>query len=254
VSQLSTGNAAARSPLWSLRSRHRRLEVLDLPFRPVKQAAKRLGGTINDFFVTGAVGGASRYHAVSQAPVEQLTITFVVSTRGASAGGGTTSAGGGEGGNAFTPSKAVVPAGEADPAARFAAIREILAERRSEVGGGGLLGGVAGVANLLPTSVTTKIARAQAAAVDFATSNVRAAPFEVYVGGAKLLASYPVGPVAGTAWNVTMLSYAGRLHLGVHLDPSAVTDVPLLLRSLVEAYDELFEAAGIEGSASRPVW
>jgi WS/DGAT/MGAT family acyltransferase len=251
VSQLSTGDAQAHSPLWSARSRRRRLEVLDLPFRPVKEAAKRLGGSINDFFVTGAVGGAARYHEAQQTALDHLTITFVISTRG-SASTGDAGSGAGEGGNAFTPSKAVLPAGAMSPAERFDEIRSVLTERRKEMGGGGLLAGVAGVANLLPTSVTTRFARAQAGGVDFATSNVRAAPFEVYIAGAKLLASYPVGPVAGTAWNITMLSYAGRLHLGVQVDPAAVQDVPLLVDSLAAAYDELFDAAGVDARSHRP--
>ena len=73
-----------------------------------------------------------------------------------------------------------------------------------------------------------------------ATSNVRAAPFDVFVGGARVLASYPVGPVAGTAWNVTMMSYSGQLHLGVHIDPVAVPDADGLMASLATGYEELY--------------
>ena len=60
--------------------------------------------------------------------------------------------------------------------------------------------------------------------VDFATSNVRAAPFDLYMAGARMTANFPLGPVAGTAWNLTTMSYRGQLDCGLHVDPAAVTD------------------------------
>jgi WS/DGAT/MGAT family acyltransferase len=244
ISQLAPGQAAPRSSLWTKRSRKRRLEVLSLPFEPAKAAAKSLGGSLNDFFVAGAVGGAAHYHAEHGATVDQLTITFIVSTR----------AGRAEGGNAFSPSKAVVPGGHLAPEERFAAVRDVLGSRRDEVGGAGLLNGVAGIANLLPASLTTRLARSQAAAVDFATSNVRAAPFDVFIAGAKALATFPIGPVAGTAWNITLMSYAGRLHLGVQVDADAVPDVDKLLECLVTAYAELLAAGHQAADVSLTGW
>ena len=242
--QLGPGESGARSPLWRQRSRKRSLDVLSLPFAPAKAAASALGGSLNDFFVTGAVHGAARYHQARDVPVEALTVTFIVSTR----------TGRFEGGNAFAPSKAVLPAGPMAPTDRFEAIHRVLGERRHEIAGDGLLSGFAGVVNLLPTSVATRFARAQAGSVDFATSNVRAAPFEVYVGGARVLASYPVGPVAGTAWNVTLMSYAGQLHLGVHIDPVAVPDADLLMASLATGYEELYAAGGAPTAVSAGAW
>ena len=244
IEQLVPGEADACSPLWRTRSRRRRLELLHLPFRAAKEAAAALGGSLNDFFVAGSVEGAARYHTTLGTPISQLTLTFIVSTR----------AGRSEGGNAFTPAKAVVPAGPLEPADRFTEVREVLAARRAEVGGQGLLAGVAGVANLLPASLTNRLARAQSGAVDFASSNVRAAPFDVYIAGAKVLATYPIGPVAGTAWNLTMMSYAGCLHLGLHVDPAAVGDVEVLVSSLRDGYDALLVAAGEEACTSLTAW
>ena len=74
--------------------------------------------------------------------------------------------------------------------------------------------------------------------------HARGAPIEVYVAGAKALKAYPMGPVAGTAWNITMMSYAGMLNIGVHIDPAAVTDPELLMRSLKEGFTELLSAGG----------
>ena len=229
------GSEGSGSPLWTGRSRHRHFDVLDVPFEPAKNAAKALGGSLNDFFVAGAAIGAVKYHEFNNVDVEAFNATFVVSTRDDRSAGG----------NAFTPSKVRIPGGKMDPAERFAHVRDTIASRRGEVtGGANLMGAVSGLANLLPTSVVTGIARSQAASVDFATSNVRGAPIEVYVAGAKCLAAYPMGPVAGTAWNITMMSYAGTLNIGVHIDPAAVEDTALLIRSLHDGYNELLAAGG----------
>ena len=93
--------------------------------------------------------------------------------------------------------------------------------------------------NLLPTSVVVRIARQQAETVDFTTSNVRAAPFDLYIAGAHIEATYPLGPLAGSAFNLTMMSYRGWLNMGLHLDTGAVTEPELLRDHLVEAFAEL---------------
>ncbi|MEX0874576.1 MAG: wax ester/triacylglycerol synthase domain-containing protein [Actinomycetota bacterium] len=229
------GGGSSGSPIWKNRSRGRFFDTLDVHFDGAKEAAKKLGGSLNDFFVTGAALGAVRYHDFMGVDVPFFSATFVVSTRDDRSAGG----------NSFTPSKVKIPGGKMDPADRFKAIQESMGSRRGEVtGGADLMGAVSGLANLLPTSVVTGIARQQAGAVDFATSNVRGAPLEVYVSGGKILKMYPMGPVAGTAWNITMLSYAGMLNVGVQMDPAAVEDADLLMRSLREGYAELLAAGG----------
>jgi hypothetical protein len=82
--------------------------------------------------------------------------------------------------------------------------------------------------------------------VDFVCSNVRAAPFALYLAGALLEANYPIGPLAGTAFNLTTMSYLGWLFLGLHVDPAAVTEPESLLEELGRAYDDLLLAAGVE--------
>jgi hypothetical protein len=74
------------------------------------------------------------------------------------------------------------------------------------------------VAATLPTSLITRLARQQAQTVDFATSNVRGAPMPLYMAGAQLLENYPVGPLGGVAFNLTLLSYNHSLDMGVNID------------------------------------
>ena len=72
-------------------------------------------------------------------------------------------------------------------AERIADIHERLAVKRESMSTGGGMGALSGVANLLPTSVVTSVARAAAGKIDFATSNLRGAPFTLYVSGARVL-------------------------------------------------------------------
>jgi diacylglycerol O-acyltransferase / wax synthase len=127
---------------------------------------------------------------------------------------------------------------------RFAAIRSVLAAGRQGARGGGAMASVAGLANLLPTSLVTGVARSQTAHMDFATSNVRGAPVPTYVSGARILWTGTLGPVAGTAFNLTAMSYDGSFDMGLHLDPVAVDDCDDLRRCIETGFEELLAVAG----------
>jgi hypothetical protein len=103
---------------------------------------------------------------------------------------------------------------------------------------------MAGLVNVLPTSLLVRVARQQVETVDFTTSNVRGAPFDLFIAGAKIEANYPIGPLAGTAFNITTLSSSGWLDMGVHIDLAAIDDPELLRTCLEESYAELLALAG----------
>jgi len=217
----------ARSPLWTSRSLGRRLDVLRVPLEDTKKAAAELGGSVNDIFVAAVAGGAGAYHRDRGHDIDELRMAMPVSTR----------VKGERGGNAFSPTRTLVPVGP-DPRQRFEAIRDRLAVTKTERALAAV-SGLAGVMNLLPTSLLVRTARSQVETVDFTTSNVRGAPFDLYIAGARIEANYPLGPVAGTAFNATTLSVSGSLDIGVHSDTGAVED-PAALRDAIEAsFEEL---------------
>ena len=115
-----------------------------------------------------------------------------------------------------------------------------------------LVQSVAGLTNLLPTSVLVRTARQQVETVDFTTSNVRGAPFDLFIAGAHIDANYPLGPVAGTAFNATTLSVAGSLDIGVHTDTAAVHDPAALRDSIQASFDELLALGARPRRRSRP--
>ena len=231
VSQL-TETDRARSPLWTQRSLHRRLEVLRAPFDATKGAAKRLGGTLNTAFITAAAHAASGYHEQMGQPVDMLRTSMAISTRSKSGGARTA------GGNAFSLARLLVPTSTMPIAERFMAINESIHAAREGTAAGNL-DALASFAATLPTSVITRVARQQAQTIDFATSNVRASPIALYVAGAQILENYPVGPLAGVAFNLTLLSYMGSLDMGLHVDSAAVEHPELLRDLMTAAFKEL---------------
>jgi hypothetical protein len=134
-----------------------------------------------------------------------------------------------------------VPVGPKEPAARFAAISERLGGLRHEPALGAI-GSLSGVLASLPASALLALTRLQAATIDFATSNLRGSPVDLYAGGARIDGNFPMGPREGSPLNVTMLSYCGELQMGLHLDPAAVTDPNALLECLEESFDGLLAA------------
>jgi diacylglycerol O-acyltransferase / wax synthase len=227
---------AGGSPLWARRSRHRRLEVFEIDLERARASARVLGGTVNDLLLTGVAEAAYHYHRDHGVDLDHLNATFVMSTRDDEAVGG----------NSFSPARIHLPTRPMTTRARFAEIHELVAAKRGTVSGSGAFAGIAAVASRLPTSVISRVARQQAAGIDIATSNFRAAPFTVYVSGAKLLAGYPLGPVAGTACNLTAMSYDGTLFLGALCDPVAIADPSVWRDALVAGI-----AAVIAEGASR---
>lgn len=217
----------ARSPIWTERSLQRRVEILRSPFQDTKQAARRLGGSINTAFLTAAADAAGRYHRALGHPVESLRASMAISTRTADSGS-----------NAFSLARLLVPTGEMPANERFAAIQEAAAIARDTSRSAGL-DTLATFATMLPTSLITRLVRQQGQTVDFATSNVKGSPIPVYLAGAQMLEAYPIGPLLGVAFNLTLMSYAGSLDVGLNIDTAAVKDPGLLADCLGQSLREL---------------
>ena len=221
------------SPLWTDRSRRRHLETITLSIADLKAAGKALDASINDLFVTGLAMGAIDYHRAHGVTPEGLNASFVVSTRSDDAIGG----------NSFTPTMLPLAGSYRKPKPYLKDVKKRMAARREAVAGDGALAGFAGVANLLPTSVVTQVARATAGKLDIATSNLRGAPFPTFISGAQVERNITLGPVSGTAMNITAMSNADVFEIGLVIDPAAVADPAELRDHVAAAYTDLLAAA-----------
>ncbi len=222
-----------RSPLLATRSLGRRYDVFAVSLEECRSAAHALGGSINDVFVTGVTGALGLYHDRLGTPVEDLRMAMAVSTR----------TGDNAEGNQFVPTRVIVPITPKEPAARFRQVRDRITNLRHEPALSAA-DGFAALAAGLPTSVIVGLLRSQTRTTDFATSNLRGSPIELYLGGAGIVANYPMGPRSGCAINVTALSYCGELCFGIHSDPTAITDPDAFVDCLGESFDALL-AAGV---------
>ncbi|MEM7326495.1 MAG: wax ester/triacylglycerol synthase domain-containing protein [Actinomycetota bacterium] len=217
------------SPLWKNRSRHRHLEYVQIPLADLKAAAAELGGSINDAFMIGLTEAAHRYHQKRDTDVETFNTSFVVSTRTDD----------NMGGNSFTPVLVQVGGRSASFKKRMRELQKATAEARERSDQSGGMSGLSGLINLLPTSVVTSMARRQAAHMDFATSNLRGAPIPLYCVGSRIDATICMGPLAGTAANVTALSTNGNFDIGLFVDPKAIEDPADYRQCVAEAFADL---------------
>ncbi len=235
------GDDHGSSPLFMQRSRQRRFDVVSVDLDKAKKAASRLGGTINDLFLTGVAQGAISYHDDVDVQFDTLSMTFVISTREK----------GDRSSNAFIPVRLPVDASDMPITDRFNAISAAAGAQKSGRSGNSSMAVVGTIATKLPTSIVTKVARKQSAGIDIATSNLRGAPFEVFISGARVVETYPFGPVAGTAANVTAMSYDGTIYIGISADPVAITDPDHFQRAVQASFDSLLRTRKPKSAAKK---
>lgn len=213
------------SPVMTVRTRSWRFHVLEVPMAELRRAAKVAGGTMNDGFLAGVLGGLRRYHDLHGEPVKELRVTLPISIRQAADPAG---------GNRITLMRFKVPVAIVDPLERVRAVHQLVATWRNEPGIRHT-NTIAGVLNLLPRSAVGAVLKH----VDFLASNIPGSPFPLYLAGAKVEGYYAFGPPTGSAVNITMLSYVDSCCIGVNTDAGAIPDADDFLVCLRAGFDEV---------------
>src|SRR5438105_4732104 len=231
----------SRSPLWvGRRSVGRHFDAMRVELEPLKRAGRALGGTVNDAYVTAVSGGAGAYHRAKGVDPPELRMSMPISTRSDRSSSG----------NAFVPARVLVPTDVEDPLERFALVHQRLTAVKEERALG-LANAFAGVLTGLPAPLLARLARQQVETVDFAASNLRGSPVDLFVAGARVASNHPMGPTAGTAFNVTVLSYTDSLDAGLVVDTAAIDDPALLRNCIARGLAEMAEV-GESGEVARP--
>jgi hypothetical protein len=212
------------SPLFDDHSMMSRFEVFSVP--RARNASRALGGSRNDLLVAAAASGLGRYHERMGEPCSELRLA--------------TPAGHGRGhevgGNWFVPARVEVPTGAGHPGPLFGMIAERLAQARSEPALR-LSTALAWAISRLPTRLVLPALHAQADSVDFAATALPGLRHERHIAGSLVEAMYPFGPRLGCPVNITALGNDDRLDVGIALDPAAITESDVFLRSLKEAFE-----------------
>ncbi|MEM8620386.1 MAG: wax ester/triacylglycerol synthase domain-containing protein [Actinomycetota bacterium] len=223
--ELSAGRAA--SPLWTQRSTRRRLYTTGASISALRAATHDLDGTINTAFLTAAAEAAGDYHRRVGSPVDTLRASIAVSTRTDQSGS-----------NAFTLARIEVPTGLMPTSERFDAVATAIESGRAATPDR-LVDTAAALGATLPTSLVARFARAQARSIDIATSNVRGAPVDTFVAGARVVGNVPIGPLLGVPVNLTALSQGDRFDIGVHIDPAAIEEPAMFASCLDDAIERV---------------
>ena len=223
----------ARSDVMSERSLARHFEVHTVSLPALLAAAHKLGGSINDAYVTGVAGALGRYHERFESGVDELRLAMPISTRTR----------GDDAANRFVPARVLIPI---QPSADASKLFELVRERLTAARGESAIGAAEGLAVFftgLPTAFLVAMTRAQTRTTDFAATNLRGSPVPLYIAGERMIANYPFGPRTGTALNATVLSYCDDLNIGLNIDPAAITDVDSFMADIAESFDALLEFA-----------
>jgi len=93
-----------------------------------------------------------------------------------------------------------------------------------------------------------RLSRLHPPVINLIVSNVPGPPIPLYCAGARVVATYPMGPlIEGTGLNLTVLSQSGDLDIGVIACPDLVDDAEAITAGFVNGVEELADAADAVG-------
>jgi WS/DGAT/MGAT family acyltransferase len=138
-----------------------------------------------------------------------------------------------------------LPVGEPSPGMR---LRQVSHRMTQQLRDGQAIGagGIAGLAGFAPPTLHSMAARLASAVsrrvFNLIISNVPGPQQPRYAGHARMVASYPVIPLArGQALSIGLTSYDGCVHLGLNADRAAMPDLAVLAGSVHSALAELVD-------------
>jgi WS/DGAT/MGAT family acyltransferase len=234
---------AFNTPLTARRS----VAVVDLPFHRIHNIAKHATVTVNDVLLGLCDQAMTRYLADhGGAPDEPLVAQMPVSLRRPDL----------EQGNQITIAILELASKESNPVSRLQDIHAHAADVKGEFAAmtpetaeaytvlmqsAAQLGESIGASSIMPPLGNVVI------------SNVIGPRKQLYLGGAPLLAVYPISTIApGLALNITMYTYMDTLHVGIVAGYSAIPDLEPIADYLRSALDELETAMGLAPKQKKP--
>jgi diacylglycerol O-acyltransferase / wax synthase len=225
---------------------------LSLP--EVKMVKNALGVTVNDVVLGLCAGALRRYlDAQDESPEGALVAMVPMSVR--------TDDEKGTHGNKVSSMLCTLATDVDDPIERIHRIHECMAmakDQQNAIGADTLQNwvefaapAVAGQAARLYSRM--KIADRHRPLFNVTISNVPGPPFPLYIAGARMIATYPIGPIMdGGAINMTVMSYMDSLDFGLHVCPDLVPDPWILADGLHDALEELKKTVDAIEDAPEP--
>jgi diacylglycerol O-acyltransferase len=226
---------------------HRKVAFASISLADVKELKTALDATVNDVVLAICTGALRRYlQGRDELPTDPLVATVPVSVHPSTANP--------RGANKVSAMFVSLPCGTADPKERVDVIRSVTKGAKSEhnaLGADVLLNWAEhATPNVFSAAARTytrlRLADRHRPIHSLVISNVPGPDFPLYLGGAEMVAGFPLGPVMdGAGLNVTVMSYRGVLNWGLMACAETVPGVASIATAIPEALDELRAAAGL---------
>ncbi len=243
--------SAPRTSFNSALTRRRKVALTAIGLDDVKRLKNATGTTVNDVILAVCTGALRTFlMAGHELPDKPLVAVVPVSVR--------PEHGAPHGSNQVSSMFVQLPANLHDPIDRLMAIREGTKGAKEEHNalGADLLQNWAEYAtpNVFASAARLysrmRLADRHRPIANLVISNVPGPDFPLYLGGAELVAGFPLGPVMdGMGVNITIMSYRRVLYWGIIACPETMPRVWDLAAAVPVALDELLEAAR-EGPAT----
>jgi diacylglycerol O-acyltransferase / wax synthase len=235
------GILAPPSPFNRRPGPNRRFAMVEEPVQTFKDIKRALGATVNDVVLAVVAGGLYRLLRYRREPTRgrslRAMVPVSVRTRDQKSAMG----------NRVSSLLVDLPVGPMGGKKRLATIRQRtkhLKESNSVVGAEFLMN----IGTWAPPTIHAMAARAAARArvINLVVSNVPGPQMPMYIAGAKLLAQYPIMPIAESmGLSIAATSLAGTMAFGITADWDTLPDIEFLANAMDEALAELRKAAGV---------
>ncbi len=223
------------TPLTGPLGPHRRCEYLSLPLDAAKTVRRELGGSIHDIVIATITGAVARYlraHHVNPSTLD-FRAAVPVSLRS-----GTRHQGVGEW-------HIDLPVWEADPVRRLERVREhtaALGKATPPLGAAALAGETRWSGSRLLALGASAVAHRKPEHLRLV--NVPGAQVPLFFSGARLAEAYGMVPLDDEAGlGVAVLSYDGKLFVGLNADFDRVADLALFRDAVADSFAELLREA-----------
>lgn len=230
---------------------HRKVAFASIGLDDVKRIKNEVGTTVNDVVLAICTGALRRYLARgNELPDHPLVATVPVSVAPRVPRPGA---------NKVSAMWVALPCGIEDPVDRLLAIRDGTKgakEEHAALGAEVLLDwaehATPNVFSAAARAYTRlKLAERHRPIHSLVISNVPGPDFPLYLGGAQLVAGFPLGPVMdGAGLNITVMSYRGVLNWGLMACAETVPRLEEMASYVPQALEELMEATGMGEPAS----
>jgi diacylglycerol O-acyltransferase len=226
---------------------HRKVAFATVGLDDVKELKNALHATVNDVILGICTGVLRRYlEGRGELPDDPLVATVPVSVHPATAHR--------RGANKVSAMFVSLPCRTDDPVERVEIIRSVTKGAKSEhnaLGADVLLNWAEHASPSVFSAAARTYTRLRLAdrhrpIHSLVISNVPGPDFPLYVGGAEIVAAFPLGPVMdGAGLNITVMSHRGVLNWGLIACTESVPGVDAIAAAIPDVLDELRHAVGL---------